>query len=1060
MNYQFEQLVNLEQVRKLLDSHNGFSGMAYGLFDTNENNLLAVGWQDICTQFHRVHPVSCARCRESDAYLKTDLYGKKGPCLEYCCKNGMIDVAMPIMVEGRHLATFFTGQFFYEGEQPDRAFFIRQADELGFEQEGYLAALDRVPVFSREHVRTNMLFLHNMVEVLAEVGLANMKQVREAEERKRVEADLAVREREFRTLAENTPDPIYRYNRDCRRVYVNPAVEKISGISASELLGKTPAEAMIVSSAESTRAQESIMRVLEAGQPEEVEVTMIAPDGSKHYFQNVHIPEFGPDGTVETVLSIGRNITERKQLEAELLRRTKLQEQLAAVAEAVPGFIYTARFEANGHNATFPYASPGIVELLGVRPEEIRDNADALRACYHPDDIPGLFRRIAETRQTGAPFRYELRAMHPDKGLRWIEMRSTVQLLPDGAAVAHGVMIDSTERKNAEIRLQEMQSRLTTIFATIPDLVWLKDANGVYLACNMAFEEFSGAAESDLIGKTDYDIMDVEQADCCRKTDYDAILAGDVCFSEEEVVYGSDGRHGLLEIRKVPVYGAGGCLAGILGIGRDITERKQTEDALKQQNIFQNSLFTGLQNADVNLLLAEGGRFTYCNNSRFGEPFGLSEADMAAKPEFIRFVHPDDRARVAEIYQRRSAGEQMPTSFEVGVQWANGERREVELVVSVMGYNPLKTLIIYKDITERKRMEQVLFAREQEFHTLVENAPDPIFRYDRNCRRTYVNPAAQRLLETPVSELLGRAPLETLLHWPVKFYQEMLQKVLESGEESEFELTLKRLDSEQNSYMHVRVVPEYNTNGGVNGVLAIGRDITERKLMEDELQRKNSELERFTYTVSHDLKSPVITIRSFSGSIKHDLRNGRHDRVEKDLDRICTAADKMTLLLDDLLKLSRSGKVIDAPVPVNMTQLVKEVLKSLDGALQESGAQVIVQPNLPIVLCDRQRMAEVLQNLIENAVKYRAAQPEPRIEIGLRQDGDQQVFFVQDNGPGIDPRYHDNVFGLFNRLDTSTSGTGVGLALVKRIVETHGGKVWVESDGLGNGSTFCFTVGN
>ncbi len=225
-----------------------------------------------------------------------------------------------------------------------------------------------------------------------------------------------------------------------------------------------------------------------------------------------------------------------------------------------------------------------------------------------------------------------------------------------------------------------------------------------------------------------------------------------------------------------------------------------------------------------------------------------------------------------------------------------------------------------------------------------------------------------------------------------------------------------------------------------------------------ELEVKNAELERFTYTVSHDLKSPLVTIRGFLGLLRRDVERGDRERVDDDIRRIEGATDTMRLLLHDLLELSRIGRVVHPPQEVPFGELVREALARTSGPIAERGVDVEVAPGLPTVRGDRERLVEVLQNLIENAVKYLGEEPSPRIEIGVEAGRDGPVFFVRDNGIGIDPRYHDLIFGLFERLDADTEGTGVGLALVKRIVEIHGGRIRVESEGRGRGSTFRFTL--
>jgi signal transduction histidine kinase len=225
-----------------------------------------------------------------------------------------------------------------------------------------------------------------------------------------------------------------------------------------------------------------------------------------------------------------------------------------------------------------------------------------------------------------------------------------------------------------------------------------------------------------------------------------------------------------------------------------------------------------------------------------------------------------------------------------------------------------------------------------------------------------------------------------------------------------------------------------------------------------ELEAKNAELESFSYTVSHDLKSPLFTLRGFLGYVLRDLEEGNKDRVRADIARIADAADKMRRLLDDLLELSRIGRFVNPPQDVALDVIAREAVELVRGALDARGVSVRIASGLPVVRGDRSRLVQVLQNLIDNAAKFMGDQERPQIEVGMRTGGSLATFFVRDNGVGIAARHQERVFRLFDKLDSDTEGTGVGLALVRRIVEQHGGRVWIESPGAGGGSTFCFTL--
>jgi two-component system, chemotaxis family, sensor kinase Cph1 len=166
----------------------------------------------------------------------------------------------------------------------------------------------------------------------------------------------------------------------------------------------------------------------------------------------------------------------------------------------------------------------------------------------------------------------------------------------------------------------------------------------------------------------------------------------------------------------------------------------------------------------------------------------------------------------------------------------------------------------------------------------------------------------------------------------------------------------------------------------------------------------------------------------------------------------------MGTLLTDLLELSRVGRIANPPTKINLVKLAQEALEMLDGRINSRNITVDISPDLPVIYGDRVRLREVFENLIDNAAKYMGDQSTPIIEIGKREIGSETVIFVKDNGIGIEKQFHTKIFGLFEKLSGDSEGTGIGLALIKRIIEVHGGRIWVESEGSGGGSTFCFTI--
>ena len=348
---------------------------------------------------------------------------------------------------------------------------------------------------------------------------------------------------------------------------------------------------------------------------------------------------------------------------------------------------------------------------------------------------------------------------------------------------------------------------------------------------------------------------------------------------------------------------------------------------------------------------------------------------------------------------------------------------------------------------------------ESYFRMLFEEAPDAILIVDENYRILMANAAVYHVAGYSPEESIGRSAVEFVDLDDLARHPLIPIDVLKASGPLKRERVLVRKDG---SRLDVVVSAKFMPDGHLQYII---QDISERKDMEQERERlikelesKNAELEQFAYTVSHDLKAPIITIKGFLGFLTQDALSGNINRLNTDIQRISDAADKMYKLLNDLLELSRIGRLMNQPATIKLPELFHEARELLQGRLQERGVCVKVEAGLPCAYGDRQRLLQVAQNLLDNATKFMGVQPKPCVEIGLRgYENNKPIIYMRDNGVGIAPEHHERIFGLFNRLDPQFEGTGVGLALVKRIVEFHGGRIWVESE-AGQGSTFLFTV--
>jgi PAS domain S-box-containing protein len=510
----------------------------------------------------------------------------------------------------------------------------------------------------------------------------------------------------------------------------------------------------------------------------------------------------------------------------------------------------------------------------------------------------------------------------------------------------------------------------------------------------------------------------------------------------------------------------------VVGVALDITERKREEEGIARSLAMERELrrreqlnLTLLENLPQRIFFKDReGRFVAVNPAFAGD-FGLTPEQMVGKSDLDLFpadlaekYRADDR-EIMDLRETRTIAER---------NIVQGHWRYVEVVktpvLSKRG-EPLGVLGLFTDITERQQMEERLQAERELLRTLMDNIPDLIYFKDTQSHFTRVNIAqATNLGLASPEEAVGKSDFD--------FYPEELartffadeQEIVKTGRAVVNKIELQSAPGEPESWLASTKVPVYDSEGRVGGIVGVSRDVTERvraeaelKRAAEELARSNEELEQFAYVASHDLQEPLRMIASYTQLLQRRYRGKLGEDADEFIGFAVDGATRMQGLINDLLEYSRVGTRAKPFERVPLDEVVDRAVLNLGAAIEEQGAAVTYGP-LPTIEGDPTQLTQLFQNLIGNAVKFRGEEP-PRVHVAARREDGEWVLSVRDNGIGIDPEYAERIFVIFQRLHGKTEypGSGIGLAICKKIVHRHGGRIWVESR-EGAGATFCFTL--
>jgi PAS domain S-box-containing protein len=620
------------------------------------------------------------------------------------------------------------------------------------------------------------------------------------------------------------------------------------------------------------------------------------------------------------------------------------------------------------------------------------------------------------------------------------------------------------------------------LVASVKDYaIFLIDQNGHILSWNQGAEYIKGYKENEIVGQhisVFYTSEDIQQN--VPRFNLNAALRNEMHESEGWRVR-KDGSVFWANVVFTTLYNDDGHLIGFAKVTRDITGRKNAEDEKAAINaelekrvkantakIIANELrFRKLiENSYDGITLLDRKLNVFYRSISSERINGWTNSE-SLKHKVIDLIHPDDQAAIKEMFTEVLANPNMPVLLTFRTRHKAGSYTWVECLFTNMLYDEAVNAIVcnFRDVTERKTAEEEIKRKTEQVENILESITDGFIALDNDFCYTYANKKIGVMLGCDPASLIG------------KYIWEQFPDAIESETHKAFlrAFTQQQYVCNEDYYAPLNLWQENHIYPTAGGLSVFIRDISERKqaeleiqLLNETLEKKvvdrtlqleavNKELESFSYSVSHDLRTPLRAISGYAHMLKEDFEGKLNEEGNRVINTIINNASLMGQLIDDLLSFSRLGRKEIVRHPVDMHTLVKMCVAEL--LKNESKGYLLDIKQLPPCEADSSMLKQVWINLISNAIKYSSKIDTPKIEIGFKKEQNSIIYFVKDNGVGFDMKYGHKLFGVFQRLHRNDEfeGNGVGLALAKRIVNKHSGELWAEAY-PGKGATFYFSL--